>query len=237
MQEMNKRHSLTHMCRSVTSGNIQIKTNSTWDSSTFDPHLVFQTLSPHSRRRTCGRRWTRYWRRLRSSWRTCSRTKGRERRYDRWDWAHRRRHACLWAVMITASCVRGHRKRRQCSSCYRAGKKISHFQQWEVTKAYQVKERELGAQRHQNVFRFGVISTSCGYRSDLTCIQNNLRADSMKRLRLRRWPVRVAPVPHATVDTPAFCFSSLKLQQRKNKLGLQSGFEIFIKYQAADVGT
>lgn len=51
-----------------------------------------------------------------------------------------------------------HRKRRQCSSCYRAGKKISHFQQWEVTKkkrdakAYQVKERELGAQRHQNVF-------------------------------------------------------------------------------------
>lgn len=70
-----------------------------------------------------------------------------------------------------------HRKRRQCSSCYRAGKKISHFQQWEETWCKSIsgeRARARSTRASKPLFRFGVISTSCGYRRDLTCIQNNL---------------------------------------------------------------
>lgn len=48
-----------------------------------DSRLFLQMLSLRSQRRRCGRRWTRCWRRPRSSWKTCRRTKEQERKYDR----------------------------------------------------------------------------------------------------------------------------------------------------------
>lgn len=132
-QETYKRHSLRHTCRSVASGSIEMKTNSSWDNLTFDPHvLCFRRSaltvgdgrvgegepgpdggSGHPGGPAVVQRGRR------------GDTTGETEHTDEDMHVCRplQRRAWEWC----------HRKRRQCSSCYRAGKKISHFQQWEVT--------------------------------------------------------------------------------------------------------
>lgn len=190
-----KRHSLTHMCRSVTSGNIQISCPpetvrpltlilcfrrsalTVGDGRVGEGEPGTDGGSGHPGGPAVVQRGRR------------GDTTGETEHTDE----DMRVRGPLWLQRCAWEWC--HRKRRQCSSCYRAGKKISHFQQWEETWCKSIsgeRARARSTQASKPLFRFGVISTSCGYRRDLTCIQNNLRADSMKRLRLRRWPVRVA---------------------------------------------